>query len=133
MRAVFLDTVGLLAIGNVSDQWHAPAEAALGRLGASPCRFVTTPFVLLECGNAAARTEFRADVLSLRNELMAYGNLVSPTADEERTAWEAFARGESGAAGIVDHLSFVVMRRPDILDAFTNDRHFQAAGFKTLF
>jgi predicted nucleic acid-binding protein len=33
----------------------------------------------------------------------------------------------------VDHLSFVVMRRLDLLEAFTNDRHFRAAGFHALF
>ena len=36
-------------------------------------------------------------------------------------------------AGIVDHISFAVMRRLGIADAFTNDRHFKAAGFNTLF
>lgn len=33
----------------------------------------------------------------------------------------------------VDNVSFVVMRRLGITDAFTNDRHFKAAGFNTLF
>ncbi len=39
----------------------------------------------------------------------------------------------AGQAGIVDQVSFVVMRRLGITEAFTNDRHFQAAGFHTLF
>lgn len=30
-------------------------------------------------------------------------------------------------------VSFAVMRRLGITEAFTNDRHFQAAGFATLF
>jgi len=33
----------------------------------------------------------------------------------------------------VDHVSFVVMRRLGVGRAFTNDRHFRAAGFETLF
>lgn len=41
--------------------------------------------------------------------------------------------GEAGQAGIVDQVSFLVMRRLGITEAFTNDRHFQAAGFVTLF
>ena len=48
-------------------------------------------------------------------------------------AWSAFARGQAGGAGIVDHISFVVMRRLGLTDAFTNDGHFVAAGFKVLF
>ena len=38
-------------------------------------------------------------------------------------------RGEAGQAGIVDHVSFQVMRRLGITEAFTNDKHYQAAGF----
>ena len=33
----------------------------------------------------------------------------------------------------VDQLSFQVMRRLGLTEAFTNDQHFQAAGFTTLF
>jgi uncharacterized protein len=35
--------------------------------------------------------------------------------------------------GIVDHVSFTIMRRLGISKAFTNDGHFRAAGFETLF
>ena len=35
--------------------------------------------------------------------------------------------------GIVDHVSFVVMRRLGLTQAFTNDAHFRAAGFEVLF
>ena len=33
----------------------------------------------------------------------------------------------------MDHLSFRVMCRLGLTEAFTNDRHFQAAGFTTMF
>ena len=36
-------------------------------------------------------------------------------------------------AGIVDQVSFIVMRRLGIIEAFTNDKHFEAAGFRVLF
>jgi len=35
--------------------------------------------------------------------------------------------------GIVDCISFAVMRRLGLTEAFTNDQHFTAAGFTTLF
>jgi predicted nucleic acid-binding protein len=41
--------------------------------------------------------------------------------------------GEIGDADIVDHVSFVVVRGLDLTYAFTNDHHFRAAGFETLF
>jgi len=56
--------------------------------------------------------------------------LVTPP---RKPAWAAYERGDAAQAGIVDHISFVVMRRLGIMEAFTNDRHFQAAGFTTLF
>jgi len=69
----------------------------------------------------------------LRRTLTQEGLLIEPTAQEIEDAWAAYERGEAAEAGIVDHVSFIVMRRLGITDAFTNDRHFQAAGFTTLF
>jgi predicted nucleic acid-binding protein len=98
---VFLDTVGLLALWDESDQWHAAAQSGFNQMLGSQANVVTTSFVLLECGNAAA--------------------------------WAPFASENLEGAGIVDHVSFAVMRRIGITKAFTNDRHFRAAGFETLF
>jgi predicted nucleic acid-binding protein len=39
----------------------------------------------------------------------------------------------SGRTRIVDQISFAVMRRLGLTQAFTNDNHFRAAGFETLF
>jgi predicted nucleic acid-binding protein len=133
MRTVFLDTVGLLALWDSADQWHALADAAMSRLLETPCRFITTTFVLLECGNAAARCAYRGDVCELRDELASHGNLIVPDDSDEATAWNAYRRGEAGQAGIVDHVSFAVMRRLGLTEALTNDRHFVAAGFDVLF
>ena len=65
--------------------------------------------------------------LEQRNEL------IVPSEDDWKQAWKAYERGDAAQAGIVDHVSFTVMRRLGIAEAFTNDRHFQAAGFTTLF
>jgi predicted nucleic acid-binding protein len=133
MNDVFLDTVGLLAVWDQADQWHAAADAAYRDLLTQGRRLVTTPLVLLECGNAAARRPYRLRVNVLRQSFAQAGLLAEPTAQEMEDAWTAFDRGDAGLAGIVDQVSFVVMRRLSIREAFTNDRHFQAAGFVTLF
>jgi len=133
MRPVFLDSVGLLAIWNTVDQWNAPAVEAMNRLRSSNRRLVTTTYVLLECGNAAARTSVRSDVVTLRAKLAKRGDLIRPSEDDDLMAWVAYERGEGAAAGIVDHVSFAIMRRLGITEAFTNDRHFAAAGFTVLF
>ena len=133
MNAVFLDTVGLLALWNRSDQWHESADAAFQSLLARRSPLLTTSLVLLECGNAAARHPFRQQVCDLRAVLRSRGELIEPTDAEVNDAWVAFQRGDAGQAGIVDHISFAVMRRLGISDAFTNDRHYRAAGMNLLF
>jgi uncharacterized protein len=133
MSRVFLDTVGLLAVWNRRDQWHVAAKAAFDELSARNVDFATTTSVLLECGNAAARQPFRPLVDELRQTLEEAEGVFDPTDEEWSAAWAAYLRGEAGDAGIVDQISFVVMRRLGIDEAFTNDRHFQAAGFTILF
>jgi predicted nucleic acid-binding protein len=133
MNAVFLDTVGLLAVWNRSDQWHAPAKWAFERLAAAERVLTTTTFVLLECGNAATRQPFRREVSSLRHQLESAGLLVTPTDADWQAAWAAYDRAEAAQAGIVDCVSFAVMRRLGITEAFTHDRHYAAAGFSMLF
>ena len=133
MTVVFLDTVGLLALWDTSDQWHGPAEAAFTRLVETRATLVTTTFVLLECGNAAARRPYRHAVDRLREKMESSGRLVVPANDDWRDAWAAYQKDAIGGAGIVDHVSFSVMRRQGIGQAFTNDGHFRDAGFEILF
>ena len=130
---VFLDTVGLLALWNRRDQWHGAAQAAFAKLAAARIELVTTSRVLFACGNAAARYPFRSSVLALREQLVAAGKLLEPTRTEIDQAWQAYATSEGGQAGIVDQVLFIVMRREGLMQAFSNDRHFQSAGFETLF
>jgi len=129
---VFLDTVGLLAVWDESDQWHRAAQACFSDLLSCRAELVTSSFVLLECGNAAARRPYRSAVSRLRMR-MEPEYLVVPTMEDWQTAWLAFERGVADNAGIVDHVSFTIMRRMGIAKAFTNDGHFRAAGFETLF
>ncbi len=134
MTDVLLDTVGLLALWNRSDQWHVAAKAAHAeRIVALGRKVMTTTFVLLECGNMAARRPFRADVDLLRQQLEADDMLVAPSDQDWHDAWDCYRRGDGEQAGIVDCVSFVVMRRLGIKQVFSNDRHFREAGFETLF
>lgn len=133
MTPVFLDTVGLLAVWDRNDQWHEAADRVFANLLNSNRELVTTPLIFIECGNAAARAPFRSRVDALRRSFLDDGRLIEPTGDELDAAWSAYSRGLAGQAGIVDHVSFVVMRRLGLTQAFTSDAHFRAAGFETLF
>jgi len=133
VNATFLDTVGLLALLELSDQWNQVATRALASPSLVNRPLVTTTLVFLESGNAVARKPYRRQVAEMLREFRDGGTLITPTEADLDAAWFAYERGEAGQAGIIDHVSFVVMRRLGLTQAFTNDGHFRAAGFETLF
>lgn len=133
MTPVFLDTVGLLAVWDMDDQWHNAAYNAYRQIVSTRQSVVTTTFILLECGNAAASRTYREDVCILRRTLELRNEVIVPTDDDWANAWDAYQQGQVGKAGIVDYVSFAVMRRLDIQRVFSNDRHFKEAGFEILF
>lgn len=133
MNSAMLDTVGLIAVWDEDDQWHDPASRVYHQLIRSGTVLWTTSFVLAECGNAAARRPYRGAVGRLLDQLEKTGDLVFPTDDDWDAACTAYRQGEAGGAGIVDQISFAVMRRLGVTRAFTNDRHFRAAGLEPLF
>jgi predicted nucleic acid-binding protein len=94
---------------------------------------VTTPQVLLECANAASRRPYREYLCVLREKLAQDDLIVAPEEHETEAAWNLYRSGNSGTASVVDLLSFSIMRRLGITEAFTNDKHFKAEGFTTLF
>ena len=94
---------------------------------------ITGSFVLLECGNAAARKPYRSSVSRLCKEMELGFRLIVPTNEDWQLAWLAYENREAYGAGIVDHVSFMIMRRLGVSKAFTNDQHFRAAGFEALF
>jgi predicted nucleic acid-binding protein len=55
LRTIFLDTVGLLAVWDESDQWHPAAQAAFVQLETQRASLITTSLVLAETANAAAQ------------------------------------------------------------------------------
>ena len=133
MKAVFLDTVGLIAVWDEDDQWHAPAAVVFAQLVRQQIVMVTTPYVLAECGNAASRRPYRADVVELRATLERRKQVIFPTDEDWQEAWRRYAADRPGGPGVVDQLSFLIMRRYGLTRAFTNDQHFRTAGFEPLF
>src|SRR5262249_19293915 len=103
------------------------------RLVASARPTLTTPLVLYECGNAATRRPYRTTVDDLRLWLATNDWLIEPAPSDFDRAWAEYRAGHAGAPGIVDHASFQVMRCVGMAEAFTNARHFKAAGFTVLF
>src|SRR4051794_495953 len=98
MTPVFLDTVGLIAIWNQTDQWHSAAITVSTDLVRRKAPLATSSFVLLECGNEAARRPYRPHVTALRQLLLASGGLLEPTAGDIDQAWADYDAGHFGSA-----------------------------------
>jgi hypothetical protein len=133
-KAVFLDTVGLLGALNKDDDLHEPAAVVLRKLEETGRSVVTTTFVLAEVGNGLARTMLRADAAWLIRKLHSdpRSTVVYVDQGELFEALELYTERSDKSWGLVDCVSFVVMRRMGLSDAFTADRHFEQAGFVAL-
>jgi len=65
--------------------------------------------------------------------MAASGRLLIPTSQDWDEGWRLYDQSFANRAGIVDCISFAVMRRYGLTEVFSNDQHFSAAGFTTLF
>ena len=132
--AVFLDTVGLIALLNRDDEYHGPAAAIFPEIGRSQRPVVTTNLVLAEVGNGLARTALRNEVVWLIETLYREpcATVVCVTADQMVSGVELYRDRQDKLWGLVDCVSFALMRKMGIQDAFTADHHFEQAGFRCM-
>jgi predicted nucleic acid-binding protein len=133
VRRILLDTVGLLALVNRNDQWHAAAQAAYASHQLSQSDFIATSYITAEACSAASRTPLRARVASIVREMSDDNRLIYPTKDEYLSALDEYEQSQPYGASLVDCISFQVMRRLGLTDVFSNDQHFATAGFTLLF
>jgi hypothetical protein len=129
---VFIDTGGRIAILNKDDQFHGLAAAWWRQFAAARRLLVSTDWMLSETGNGLARTQARSQlpgaVTAFENS--AHGKLIRIDANVFHDALELYGRTMDKTWGLVDCASFIAMRREQISDALTADRHFEQAGFK---
>ena len=130
-RTTFIDTQSVVALVNERDQFHEGAvEISRFYVGQS---LVTTVAVLLEIGNALARS-FRGEAVGIIERFLTAVNLtvVRLTPDLFEEGLSLFKSHGDKEGGLVDCVSFVVMRREGLHDALTTDHHFEQAGFNAL-
>jgi predicted nucleic acid-binding protein len=133
-NTVFLDTNGWLALLNASDQLHSQADALWRDLGQRRYSIVLTDWVIAETGNGLARTRARDRFSHIADSILrdARCRVVFITAALLRRALDLYLARTDKQWGLVDFASFIVMADENIIEALTNDRHFDQAGFKTL-
>jgi hypothetical protein len=133
-NTVFLETNGWLALLNASDQLHSRADAVWRALGQRGYSILLTDWIIAETGNGLARTRARARFSQIAGAILNDPGcrVVFITSSVLRRALDLYLARIDKQWGLVDCASFIVMADEKIAEAFTTDRHFDQAGFKTL-
>jgi len=127
-ESVFVDTGYILALVNENDQHHAEALALSERFDGQPV--VVTDAVLLEIGNALSRMDRNAAVQIIQDLRDSPGaTVVNLNPELFESAFDLYRRHIDKQWGLVDCVSFVVMRRMGLTTALAFDQHFVQAGF----
>lgn len=128
LKAKFIDTGFLIALINEKDQYHQIALQLSHVIENQSV--VITDCVLLEVGNALAKN-FRKEAMQLINyfENSSEVNLVHLKPTIFQKAYQLYALHQDKTWGLVDCVSFVVMREMKLNDVLTFDKHFSQAGF----
>jgi len=132
---IFLDTGFLLALVSERDENHGRALDVINsyRGGSLWDQVITTNHVVAE---AITAVRFKAEPHNLpKGHALAveigrglndgaFGKVYEVTTDEERSAFEYFARHQDKAYSFVDCISFVVMDKLDLREALSVDGDF---------
>ncbi|HKB67720.1 MAG TPA: PIN domain-containing protein [Pyrinomonadaceae bacterium] len=131
MAEVFVDTSFVVALVNKNDQNHGLAMDLAGRLTGQG--LVTTDAILLEIGNALSRN-FKRQSVEIIEEFLTSDDVqvIHLHPPLFRRAFDLYKSRSDKVWGLIDCVSFVVMKELGITDALSADKHFEQAGFNIL-
>jgi hypothetical protein len=131
MTEVFADSFYYLALLNPADQHHAAALQATKNLQS---RIVTTPWVLMEVGDALSHPSARALTHRFLMQVQADANtVIIPFAESwYRRGLALYGSRLDKGWSLTDCISFEVMNARQLTEAITGDHHFVQAGFRIL-
>ncbi|MDY7095074.1 MAG: PIN domain-containing protein [Acidobacteriota bacterium] len=125
----FIDTSGLLAMLNASDQFHPRAAAAWRRLIEAEEDLVTTSYVLVETFALVQSRLGLEAVQLLDRDIVPLLEVAWVDEAIHRTGVSTLLTAARRRLSLVDCVSFETMRRRGLDRAFTFDHHFEEQGF----
>jgi predicted nucleic acid-binding protein len=128
---IFIDTLFVIALINRRDQYHQQALDLSEQFEGHP--LLVTDAVLLEIGNSLARS-YKQEAVEIIAQFLAADEVdaVHLTPDLFAQGFRLYKSHQDKAWGLVDRISFVVMREAVVNQALTFDQHFVQAGFQAL-
>jgi uncharacterized protein len=128
---IFIDTLFVIALINRRDQYHPQALDLAEQFEGDP--LLVTDAVLLEIGNALARS-YKQEAVEIIEQFLAAEEVevVHLTPRLFAQGFALYKSHQDKAWGLVDCISFIVMREARVNQALTFDQHFVQAGFQAL-
>jgi uncharacterized protein len=134
MRRVFVDTAAWIALLNRDDRLHTRALERRKELFRKGVLLVTTEFVLLEVADALCAPPYRERVVTFIRSLYTESSIeiLPVTSGLVEEGLNLFSHRNDKGWSLTDCISFVVMEKGRIVEAFTSDHQFEQAGFQKL-
>ena len=134
MKAIFVDTSALIAIGNKRDLFHARAVEMKARFKQEGRHFVTTSAVLLELGNAFSLAVQKPTAIILIQTIRHSPKWTCVSLNEKlfESGFDLYQQMQDKDWGLIDCMSILIAREMEITEIFTADHHFEQAGLRIL-
>lgn len=128
---ILIDTLFVVALINQRDQYHQKASELADRYERYP--LLVTDAVLLEIGNALARN-YKSEAIAIIEDFLDSQEveIVRLTRQLFERAFFLYKTYQDKEWGLIDCISFIVMKDAGVNQALTFDRHFVQAGFQAL-
>ncbi|MCC6125331.1 MAG: PIN domain-containing protein [Pirellulales bacterium] len=132
MESQFLDTSFLLALELADDGNHQAAIKYWSENVAKLPPLVTTSYVFSETVTFFNSRGFHEKAVSLGRSLLQSRrlNLIHVEESLFHQGWIFFEKHRDKRYSLTDCISFLVMRKQQIQEVLTFDRHFEQAGFR---
>lgn len=131
MKRTLIDTGYITALVSERDEYHEKANELVEIYDSKP--LLVTDAVLLEIGNSLSRSH-NYSAIEIFEEFFVSEEVEIVRLDETlfNKAFELYKSHADKSWGLVDCVSFVVMKENGINDALTCDKHYVQAGFRAL-
>ena len=134
MKPVFVDTMGWYCLLNRRETRHEAAQAVMKKLARARTPLVTTDYVVDETATLIVARRMPGLLGGFFGMIEASQALtVTPVGPGRfREACSFLLKHRDQGCSFTDVTSFIVMRELGIVEALTDDRHFEKAGFRRL-
>lgn len=132
-RPVFVDTGAFAALAILHDEYDRRAVALFQELVRKRVQFITTNLVVAESYSLIlARAGRESAIRTLRSIDRQPDDIIRVSEFDERRARMILEQYQDKSFSLVDAISFAVMERLGVTEAFAFDRHFAQFGFTVI-